>query len=59
MIKSIDLQAPSKFTIIKNGEVIASLYVSGIKGSINVDDNVKVYTLFNENNLEYEIKLEV
>lgn len=59
MIKSIDLQVPSKLTIIKNSEVVASLYVSGIKGSINVDDNVKVYTLFNENNLEYEIKLEV
>ena len=59
MIKSIDLQVPSKLTIIKNGEVIASLCVSGIKGSVNVDDNIKVYTLFNENSLEYEMKLEV
>lgn len=58
MIKSIEWQIPVKITIIKDGNVVADLYVPGINGYIDTD-KVVVLTQVNEASGRTNIRLEV
>lgn len=57
MIKTIQVQKPTQMTIIKDGEIVANIYVPGINGSIDTDV-IKVWSCDNPCG-EYHVKLEV
>lgn len=58
MIKNIDIQQPAKMTIIKDGEVVAEVYVPEIKGVID-KDKLHVQTSRSEIDMTHNVRIEV
>lgn len=58
MIKSIDIQQPAKMTIIKNGEVVAEVYVPGIKGVVD-KDKLHIQISHSEIDMTHNVRIEV
>lgn len=58
MIKNVDIQQPAKMTIIKDGEVVAEVYVPGIKGVID-KDKLHVQISRSEIDMTHNVRIEV
>lgn len=58
MIKNIELQKPAQIAIVKDGEVVASLHISDIKGHVDID-KIKMSICENRCGMSHNIRLEV
>lgn len=58
MIKNIEIQQPTRMTIVKNGNIVADIYVPGIKGGIDGEE-IKASTYRDEIGGDVSLRLEV
>ena len=58
MIKTIKIQNPTQMTIMKDGKIIADLYIPGINGNIDTDA-INLQSYDNHHSGICHIKLEV
>lgn len=58
MVKPIEIQKPTKLTIIKDGEEVASIYVPGINGVID-KDKLHVSTCYDPISTTHNVRIEV
>lgn len=58
MIKSIESQEQTRMIIVKNGEIVAYIYINGMHGVVDAD-KINVETYNNTHDRMCEVKLEV